>query len=78
MNRPNFLISVAVSPMHSLFVVPEAVLVLSNANQAGRQVVAHVKQAEQQQLLVVQAQRLLMDVKRVENRFHDTGLQSSF
>ena len=64
--------------MLKVSVIPEEVPVLSNAVQAGRQAVAHVKQAEQQQLLVVQAQRLLMDVKRVEHRFHNTGLAFSF
>jgi hypothetical protein len=80
MNRPNFLISVAVTPMHRLllFVEQEAVPVLSNAIQAVQQVAVHVKQAEQQLGLAVQAQGLLLDARLVENRFNNTGLTFSF
>jgi hypothetical protein len=78
MNRPNFLISEVVSPMHRLFVKLEVVPVLSNANQAVQQVVVHVKRAEQQQRLVVQAQRLLLDVKLAENRFNNSRPPVSF
>ncbi len=64
--------------MLKVSVIPEEVPVLSNAVQAGRQAVAHVKQAEQQQRPANQAQRLLMDVKLVENRGNNTGPLFSF
>lgn len=49
MNRPDFLILEAVLPMHRILsVAPEAVPVLSHASREGQQVVANVKQAEQQ------------------------------